>query len=79
MLAVTKAFYKKQKLNIVTYRNYKHFPNEAFIFDVKNIIIQMTSENNNLEFDRFKTALDEAIQRHIHIKSGTFEQIKRLS
>ena len=28
----------------------------------------MTSENNDLEFDRFKTALDEAIQRHARIK-----------
>ena len=50
------------------YRNYKHFSNEAFMLDVKNSIIQMTSENNDLEFDRFKTALDEAIQRHAPIK-----------
>ena len=63
-----KVFYKNQKPNIVTYRNYKHFPNEAFMFDVKSSIIQMTSERNNLEFDRFKTALDQAIQRHAPIK-----------
>ena len=63
-----KAFYKKQKPNIVTYRNYKHFPTEAFIFDVKNSIIEMTSESNDLEFDQFKTALDKAIQRHAPIK-----------
>ena len=49
------------------------------MFDVKDSIIQMTSERNNLEFDRFKTALDKAIQRHAPIKSGMFEQIKRLS
>ena len=46
----------------------KHFSNEAFMFYVKNSIIQMTSERNNLEFDRFKTALDKAIQRHAPIK-----------
>ena len=34
-LTVIKVFYKKQKTNIMTYRNYKHFPNEAFMFDVK--------------------------------------------
>ena len=67
-LTVMKVFYKKQKPNIVTYRNYKHFSNEAFMLDVKNSIIQMTSENNDLEFDRLKTALDEAIQRHAPIK-----------
>ena len=63
-----KVFYKKQKTNIVTYRNYKHLSNEAFMLDVKNSIIQMTSENNDLEFDRFKTALTEAIQRHAPTK-----------
>ena len=60
-----KVLYKKQKTNIVTYWNYKHFFNETFMFNVKNSIIQMTSENNDLEFDQFKTALDEAIQRHV--------------
>ena len=38
------------------------------MFDVENSIIQLTSENNDLEFDRFKAALDEAIQRHTPIK-----------
>ena len=79
-LAVMKVFYKKQKTNIVTYRNYKHFLNEAFMFDVKNSIIQMTSENNNLKFDQFKLALlFKAIQRHAPITSRMFEQTKRLS
>ena len=78
-LTVMKVFCKKQKTNIATYRNYKHFSNEAFMFDVKNSIIQMTSERNDLEFDRFKTALDKAIQRHAPIKSVMFERIKHLS
>ena len=63
----------------MTYRNYKHFSNEAFMVYVKNSIIQMTFERNNFEFDRFKTVLDKAIQRHAPIKSAMFEQIKRLS
>ena len=54
-LAVMKVFYNKRKRNIVTYRNYKYFSNKAFMFvEVKN---GMTSEDNDLEFDRFnKTA-----------------------
>ena len=64
-LTVMKVFYKTKYCDV---RNYKHFSNEAFMLDVKNSIIQMTSENNDLEFDRFKTALDEAIQRHAPIK-----------
>ena len=34
-----KVFYKKLKQNMVTYWNYKHFSNEAFMFNVKNSII----------------------------------------
>ena len=67
-LTLMKVFYKKQEPNIVTYRYYKHFSNEAFMFDIRNSIIQMTSEKNGLEFDRFKIALDKAIQRHAPIK-----------
>ena len=52
----------------MTYRNYKHFSTEAFMFDFKNSIIQVTSENNDLEIDQFKAALDEAIQGHAPIK-----------
>ena len=57
----------------MTYRNYKHFFNEAFLFDVKNGIIEINSKNSDLEFDRFKAVLDEVIQRHAPIKSGMFE------
>ena len=53
--------YEQTKPNMVRYRNYKRFSNEQFMFDVKNSIIQMTSENKDFEFDRFKAALDEAI------------------
>ena len=42
-------------------RNYEHFSNEAFMIDVKDSIILITFEYNELEFDRFKAALDEDI------------------
>ena len=38
------------------------------MFDAKNSIIQMFSENNEIQFDQFKAALEEAIQRHALIK-----------
>ena len=58
-----KVFYKKQNTTIITYRSYKHFSNEVFMADAQNRISQVTSENNELEFGIFKTALNEAIQR----------------
>ena len=67
-LTVMKVFCIKQKANIVMYRNFKHFSNETFMFDVKNSIIQMTSDNNDLEFHPFKTARDEAVQRKAPVK-----------
>ena len=67
-LTVMKAFYKRQKTNIVTCQNYKHFSNEVFMLDVKNSNIQMTSENKDFEFDQFIAAFDEAIQQHASMK-----------
>ena len=43
------------------------------MFDVKDSIIQMTSEKNDLEFDRFEAALDEAIQKHAPTKKRCVE------
>ena len=72
-------FYKKQKATKITYCSYIHFSNELFMTDVHNRIFQVTSENNDLEFDLFKAALNEAIQRHAPINSNMFMQIKLLS
>ena len=51
----------------MTYRSYQHFSYYLFITDVQNRISQVTSENNDLEFDQFKAALNEAIQRRVSI------------
>ena len=67
-LTVTKVFYKKQKPTIITYRSYKNFSNEVFMADFQNRISQVTSENNDLEFDIFKAVLNQAIQKHAPIK-----------
>ena len=67
-LTVMKVFYKKQKPTIITYRSYKNFSNEVFMADFQNRISQVTSENNDLEFDIFKAVLNQAIQKHAPIK-----------
>ena len=58
---VMKVFYKKQESNIITYRSYKHFSNEVFMSDIQNRISQVTSENNEHEFDPFNKTLSDAI------------------
>ena len=52
-----KVFYKKQKPTIIKYRSYKHFSNDVFLADVHNRISQVNSENSELEFYIFKTAI----------------------
>ena len=62
-LTVMKVFYKKQKPTIITYLSYKNFSNEVFMADFQNRISQVTSENNDFEFDIFKAVLNQAIQK----------------
>ena len=71
-ITVMKVFYKKQKPTIITYRSYKNFSNEVFMADFQNTISQVTSENNDLEFDIFKAILNQAIQKHTQIKQRYF-------
>ena len=47
------------------------------MFDVKNGIIKMTSENNQLEFDQFKPGPHAAIQGML--PCSIFEQTNSLS
>ena len=63
-----KVFYKKQKPTIITYRSYKNVSDEVFMADFQSRISQVTSENNDLEFEIFKAVLDQAIQKHAPIK-----------
>ena len=67
-LTVMKVLYKRQKPTIMTYRSYTNFSNELFMADVQNRIFQVTSENNDLEFDVFKAVLNEAVQKYPPIK-----------
>ena len=57
MVMVMKAFYKKQKRTIITYRSFKKYSNAVFMTDVQNRIFQVNSENNDLVFDLFIAAL----------------------
>ena len=67
-LTVMKVFYKKQKPTIITCLSYKNVSNEVFMVDVQNRISQVTSENNDLEFDIFNAVFNEAIQKEAPIK-----------
>ena len=65
-ISVMKIFYKKQKPNIIRYRNYKNFNNELFINDVE----ELTSKYNEpLKFELFKNIVDKILEKHAPMKS----------
>ena len=43
--------------------------NEASMFDIKNSVVQMTTEHNDLEFNPFNAVLDKVSQRHASTKA----------
>ena len=60
-----KIFSKKQKPNIIRYRNYKNFNNELFINDVE----ELTSKHNEpLKFESFKNIVDKILEKHVPMK-----------
>ena len=64
-ISVMKIFYKKQKPNIIRYRNYKNFNNELFINDVE----ELTSKYNEpLNFESFKNIVDKILEKHVPMK-----------
>ena len=49
-LMVMKVFYKKQKPNIIKYRSYRNFDNEAFISNLGVAFSEIYNENKLFKF-----------------------------
>ena len=69
-LKVMKVFYKKQKPNIITYRSYKHFDNEAFLTDIQNHLSEEYDQNPDLTFSTFKRSIYNILELHAPLKKG---------
>ena len=63
-----KVFYKKQRPNIIRYRNYRNFNNECFINDVQSSIMKEYSQNETLEYELFERKVDYVLEKHAPIK-----------
>ena len=51
---VMKVFYKKQKPNIIKYRSYRNFDNEAFISNLGVAFSEIYNENKLFKFWNFQ-------------------------
>ena len=67
-LSILKVFYKKQRPNIIRYRNYRNFNNEYFINDVQSSILREYSQNETLEYELFRRKVDYVLEKHAPIK-----------
>ena len=63
-LMVMKVFYKKQKPNIIKYRSYRNFDNEAFISKLRVAFSEIYNENELLRFETFKNIVDHTLETH---------------
>ena len=63
-----KVFYKKQRLKILRYQNYRNFDDELFINEVKNSIGKEYSQKQSLEFGSFKKKVDNILKKHVPLK-----------
>ena len=60
-----KVFYIKQKLEIIQYRKYKDFSNEAFICELESVLLSFSQ----ISFGTFKRTVDNILQKHAPIKN----------
>ena len=67
-LAVMKVFYKKKNANVVKYRTYKNFDNEAFMNEVKYRISHIDTQDLNANFDVFKNVTFNTFEKHAPLK-----------
>ena len=67
-LTVMKVFYRKQKSNIIKYRSYQNFDNEAFISNLRVAFSEICNENELLSFQTFKNIVDHTLETHASLK-----------
>ena len=67
-LTVMKVFYKKQKSNIIKYRSYRNFDNQAFISNLRVAFSEICNENELLSFKTFKNIVDHTLETHAPLK-----------
>ena len=67
-LTIMKVFYKKQKPNIVQYRNYKKFDNNNFMNDVNDQISQFNQKEQYTNFNLFKRTVYGIFEKYVPLK-----------
>ena len=67
-LTIMKVFYKKQKANVIRYRSYRNFDNEAFIDELQVAFSDRYDDTENLIFSTFKNVIDHSLKKHAPLK-----------
>ena len=67
-LSIMKVFYKKQKPNIIKYRDYRNFDNITFMNDVKEKISHFKNEDQFTNFNLFKNTVFHVFENYAPLK-----------
>ena len=57
-------FYEKERPDIIKYRSYRNFDNEAFISKLRVAFSEIYNENELLRFETFKNIVDHTLETH---------------
>ena len=68
VLTVMKVFCKKRNPNIVRYRDYRRFNNEAFLSEICDKHSEFNTETESIAFDSFKDIVDQTLDKHAPLK-----------
>ena len=63
-----KVFFKKQKPNVIQYRDYKKFDNNSFMKDIQDKFLELTHEHHSLSFEIFKSTTYQIFDNHVPLK-----------
>ena len=63
-----KVFYKKQKTNVIKYRDYRNFDNITFLNDVKDKVSHFKTEDQFTNFSLFKNTVFHVFENYAPLK-----------
>ena len=67
-LSIMKVFYKKQKPNVIKYRDYRNFDNITFMNDVKDKVSHFKNEDQFTNFNLFKNTVFHVFENYAPLK-----------
>ena len=63
-----KSHFKRLRLKVITYRNYKKFDENVFLNDLQKLEIKLDEENSESSYSLISNKFQELVNKHIPLK-----------